>query len=59
MVADLVHFALYIVDSDNTTYIVTAFSSCRPVAGEGRQRVRCRATPCRDVALSLGLYIYK
>jgi hypothetical protein len=29
MVADLVHNARYVVDSDNTSYIVIAFSSCR------------------------------
>jgi hypothetical protein len=35
MVADLVHFARCVVDSDNTTYIVIAFSSCRLVKRQG------------------------
>jgi hypothetical protein len=41
MVADLVHFAHCVVDSDNTTYIVIAFLSCRLVASETRQNARC------------------
>jgi hypothetical protein len=59
MVADLVH-------SDNTNYIVIAFSflslakrakwrvvalsSCRLVASESRQSARCRAARCNLVA---------
>jgi hypothetical protein len=54
MVADLVHFARCVVDSDNTTYMVIAFSSCLFVASETRQTARCHAARCRDVALSLG-----
>jgi hypothetical protein len=29
MVADLVHFTRSVVDSDNATYIIITFSSCR------------------------------
>jgi hypothetical protein len=57
MVTDLVHFAHCIVDGENTTYIVIAFSSFRPVAKEARQTARWRSAHCHDVDLSLGLYI--
>jgi hypothetical protein len=40
MVADLVHFARCVVDSDHTIYIVMAFSSCRLAkVKHARQRV--------------------
>jgi hypothetical protein len=63
MLADLVHIARCVVDSDNTTYIVIAFSSCCkqkapigalsfccPVANEARQTARSRSACCRYVA---------
>jgi hypothetical protein len=42
MVADLVNFARCVVASDNTTYAVIAFWSCRLVASETRQTAHCR-----------------
>jgi hypothetical protein len=67
MVADLVHFVRCVVDTDNTTLIIIAFSfcrqtaRCRTVALLLAKHVKRRIVVRRVVAMSLsfGLHIYR